>query len=116
MKKYPIIYKREKYEVRWESDLLFDCVTIYKEDRILGIKYYKQVYSIDEHYLRIYLNEIGIYKEQNNNFYIDEVKYLFKLMEEDILAKELRVKREKTQKEKLKEWDGVIDVQYKRNN
>lgn len=109
MKKYPITYKGKEYEVRWEKDFFITYVTVYKVKKILGIKFYTQVYYMDKYNLEEYLNNIGIYREYNTNYHIEEVKYLFNLMKLHITEKGLKTEREKEQKKKLKEWDGFID-------
>ena len=114
MKKYPVIYKNKEYEVRWEEGSLlgkhfYDHIAIYEVKKILKIfKYYKEVYSLNELYLMDYLSSIDIYKD-NPNYYIEEVKYLFYLMEDEA-SKEEKAKTNKYMKEKaLAEWDGIIE-------
>lgn len=109
MKKYPITYKGKKYEVRWEHTMLFDYVTIYEERKIFGIKYLKEIYSMDELGLETYLKNLGVYEENNPTYYIDQVKYLFELMEKSILEKTKKLKDEELKQKTLDEWDGVIN-------
>lgn len=102
MKKYPVIYKGNKYEVRWEEDI-YNCITIYEvKDGIF--KRYKEIYSI----LEEIVIEVLYLSKNDPNYYIEEIKKAFEFWE----------RRQKTQKEKelieankqksLEEWDGVI--------
>ena len=128
MKKYPITYKNKEYEVRWEEGSLlgkhfYDHITVYEVKKILkNYKYYKEVYSVNENYLMDYLSSIHIYKD-NPNYYIEEIKCLFNLMEYDASKKEKANKEKYTKEKALEEWngileekDGVIDVNYKSAN
>ena len=113
MKKYPVTYKGKEYEVRWENGSilgarLFDHVTIYEIKKILGFKYYKEVYSMSELCLRECLDVIGIYKE-DSSYYINQVKCLFDLMEGSILEKKKEQEEEIAKHKALKEWDGHVD-------
>ena len=109
MKKYPVTYKEKEYEVRWEHNLCFNYVTIYKVNKILGIKYCVQVYSVCEYDLERYLIIKNIYKEDNPNYHIEEVKALFDLMELEIITERNKKESEKIKQQALIEWDGVID-------
>lgn len=107
MKKYPITYKGKEYEVRWEHSMLFDNVVIYEVRKILGIKYFKEVYSVYESGLEECLDVMGIHKE-DYNYYIEQVKCLFDLMERSI-SDEKKIQEDEINKRKaLKEWDGIL--------
>lgn len=115
MKKYPVIYKGKEYEVRWTQASLvgstfYDSITIYevKEINIFGIKIkrYKEKFSEYEHHIKELIDDI---LSTDPNYYIEEVKTLFKFWE-------LCIKKEKEKQEisrakikSLEEWDGVID-------
>lgn len=107
MKKYPITYKGKEYEVRWEHSMLFDNVVIYEVRKILGIKYFKEVYSVYESGLEECLDVMGIHKE-DSTYYIEQVKYLFDLMERSISDEKKRQEDEINKRKALKEWDGIL--------
>lgn len=108
MKKYPITYKGELYEVRWETPGWFPVITIYKEttSKFLQLKIYKEVYweyeyNIDQHIKNI--------QEDDPNYYIEQAKTIFKLWEQDIEIKAKSKLIEQNKQQALSEWDGVIE-------
>ena len=117
LKKYPVIYKDEEYEVRWEKVFdanryynnyngYVDTMVVYKvtkQKSFINYVIYKQVFSKEEIYIIDELRLKGFTK-QYPNFYIEEVKELFKKYQEQ-LDKDLR---EQNKLQALKEWDGVI--------
>lgn len=120
LKKYPVIFNGEEYEVRWEKVFdpnryhkystdrgYVDTMVIYKvTKRKSFIEYvvYKQVFSQREKGIIDELQSKG-FTNLYPNFYIEEVKALFKKYQ-DQLDKELR---ERNKVQNLKEWDGVIE-------
>ena len=110
LKKYPVTYKGEKYEVRWEPVSDYDeslKLTIYKVERkqwLFGIKtIYTPVFYEYQSVIKIRL-EYYYRNMSKEDLYINEVKALFDFYEEDLKKKKL----EKEQKERLEAWDGVI--------
>lgn len=104
MRKYPITYKNKEYEVRWEQDF-FCCVSIYEKRKLLGISYFKRMYSEYEHDLRRYL----LIDKNNANYHIEEVKALFDLWEAHIELNKEEERVVSMQLKSLAEWDGVIN-------
>ena len=108
MKKYPVTYKGNKYEVRWEQHLYSYNISIYEviPGRIFKrFKTYKCVYSIPEETI----DEVMHMSENDSNYYIKEIKKLFEFWErnqeynrevENIKANKLKA---------LKEWDGYVN-------
>ena len=112
LKKYPITYKGQKYEVRWEgmeygADHITVC--IYQVTKyIFGIKTYKYIYGNYEYYIKDILEDSKITYD-SKDIYIEEIKMLFKLWEtrKEIDEEKERIKRSK--ENALKEWNGVIE-------
>ena len=113
IKKYPIYYKDEEYEIRIEDEKCYDgiwggfypvqCITIYKVTNqkcfLKNKKKYDKVYSIDLSMLTC-LNRISNLKD-SKNYYIELFKTAF-----NCYIKPVEIKNE--QIKALKEWDGVI--------
>ena len=107
MNKYPIIYKGKKYEVIWDEEM-YRCISIYEEKKILGIKYFKNIYSEYVGIVDKYIEEINGISKDDPNYYIEEAKCLFSIMESE---KEIKEKKERTKNIQIKtlaEWNGVI--------
>ena len=106
MKKYPVIYNGKEYEVRWSTLFYVDYLTIYEIKKIFGIKYRTEIYSEKEDTINKILNNIDKSYKDDPNYYIEEIKCLFRQVEieNDIY------KTKSKQKQALKEWDGVIDT------
>ena len=106
MKKYPVTYKGELYEVRWETLGWFPIITIYKEttSRFLKRKIYKKIYveyeSIIDKHITISRND--------PNYHIEQVKTIFKLFEQETEAKIKSDLSKQKQQQALAEWDGII--------
>lgn len=121
IKKYPIFYQGEKYEIRieekWYKEPFYNCqcweyIVIYKStigyhlsrifnnDKIFQYKRYSVKLS--------YLKEKYFLTESDENYYIDLFKYAFKdylnEYKEDIDDEITNNKQIKA----LKNWDGVI--------
>lgn len=108
MKKYPITYKGELYEVRWENLGWFPAIFIYKEttSKFLKRKVYKEVYCEYEYNIDKHLKNI---QEDNPNYYIEQAKTIFKLWELDMENKVKSKLIEQNKQKTLTEWDGVIE-------
>ena len=109
MKKYPIYYKGKEYEVRWEESRrsyspLCTTLCIYEVKTIYKFKVYKKVFSFDEDLIKDFLDIKKIHPN-NPNYYIEEIKRLFKLWGREIEYKKIESSKEQA----LANWDGVIE-------
>lgn len=112
LKKYPVTYKDVKYEVRWEPASDYDTslkLVIYKVEHKqwwFGVKtIYTPVFYEYQSVISVRLSYANHYRDvDSQDLYINEVKALFEFYEEDMQKKEL----EKTQRDRLEAWDGVI--------
>ena len=110
MKKYPVIYKGKEYEVRWEEYYGFTELVIY-EVKIINIfgklktKTYKEKFKEYEKVIKEFVS----ISSSDPNYYIEEVKELFKIWEADEHCKKYGEEIENNKKQALAEWDGVID-------
>ena len=114
MKKYPVTYKGNKYEVRWEDGIEGNRMVIYEviegvkfKERVIfkRFKTYKCVYSINEERI----DEILYISKNDSNYYVEEIKKLFKLWER---SQEYNREVENIRVNKLKaleEWDGYVN-------
>jgi hypothetical protein len=102
MKKYPVTYKGQLYEVRWKDAGWFPAIMIYKQItlKFLKLKIYKQIYY--EHTCDI--NKHIAIQKSNPNYYIEQIKELFRLYEEDIKQTEIESIKQQT----LSNWDGIL--------
>lgn len=112
MKKYPVIYKGKEYEVRWEFNIISTDLVIYevKTNYIFGKikrKTYKEKYRKNEMWVE--LEKETILSEKDPNYYIKEVKMLFKMWEAKLKEKEELEETYRIKEQALAEWDGVID-------
>ena len=112
MKKYPITYKNELYEVRWDNPTWIPTISIYKEttSKFLKRKVYKQVYSEYEYDVNKHMKIL--HKQHlldDPNYYIEQVKTIFKLWEQSETYTKHQKLTKQTQQQKLAEWDGVIE-------
>ena len=106
MKKYPVTYKGQIYEVRWEDARWFPAIMIYKQItlKFLKLKIYKQIYyeytcDINKH--------IAIEKS-NPNYYIEQVKTIFYLYEQFLENKKQSQQIESIKQQTLSNWDGIL--------
>ena len=108
MKKYPITYKNELYEVRWETLGWFNFIFIYKEttSKLLKRKIYKQIYY---EYEDIINNHIKNISKNDPTFYIEQAKTIFKRWEQSESYKINQELIEQNKQQTLAEWDGVIE-------
>ena len=122
LKKYPVTYQGQEYEVRWEVDSIYrycsdisnvTSLYLYKVDerkgfsRILGKKKYTEIYSSSKKVIDEYI--AGYIKKDNPELLlIEEVNVLFKsyISEQDIINKRELLKQ--IQIKELSEWDGII--------
>ena len=112
MKKYPITYKGELYEVRWETIAWFPYILIYKEttSKFLKRKVYKQVYSEYEYDVNKHMKILHKqYLLDDPNLYIEQAITIFKLWEQSETYKNNKELTKQIQQQKLAEWDGVIE-------
>ena len=109
MKKYPVIYKEKEYEVRWETVFYQNYLSIYEVRKTFGIKYFKEICNEHESVVKEILKDVCEISKDDPNYYIEEVKCLFKLMELEIEKQKKKETNENTQKKALADWDGVID-------
>lgn len=115
MKKYPVIYKGKKYEVRWTQIAYIDRLIVYQVYKIFGIKFFERIYRMDEYDINFELmheskaDKSNLLPKETPEYRIEQVKCLFRNMEKDLykIRKEQELKTQ--QKQALKEWDGVID-------
>ena len=109
LKKYPVKYKGQKYEVRWEGhEYGRPYLCIYKVTNILGIKIYKHIYNQYTYYLDDLLEDLHKPSDPND-IYIEEVKMLFKLWEQKQEREEAKNRTQRNKENALKEWNGVIE-------
>lgn len=106
MKKYPITYKGEFYEVRWE-DSCIPYITIYKvkTSKFLKLKIYKEVFIEYEFKINKYINILS----DHPNYHIEQAKTAFKLWEHKTECKIKSTLSKQKQQQILKEWDGIIN-------
>ena len=110
MKKYPVTYKGEEYEVCWRHDIFdyIDLYRVYPERKIFKKKF---VYTTNTFDISLdYMEKLYKCKIAPEELYIYQVKTLIYLYEEDIKAG----RRAKTLAEQrltvLKEWDGNVEL------
>ena len=108
MKKYPVHYKGKKYEVRWEIYFYEEIISIYEVKQTITSKKYKQVYFSFEDEIKEKLKSDGI-NEEDSNFYIEEVKLLFKKWKDYSQNYNKIQSIREAKKNALANWDGVID-------
>lgn len=116
MKKYPVTYKGETYEVRWEKRGLLDLLVIYKVNtKRKFFCRYEEVYS--EYDVRRIFN-YDAYKNYLNisraNYdpskeYIYQAKLLFLLWEKTKKSINKRLELENKQKQALENWNGEVE-------
>lgn len=113
IKKYPVFYQGEEYEIRIENTYKYiagETVVIYKatkyknwfgKDKIS----YEKVYSISIDLLESYSNHICYF---DDSYYIKLFKEAFDYYKSSIkLEKEKKIRQEK-RLAALENWDGVI--------
>lgn len=113
MRKYPVTYKGNTYEVRWEEGVCGDRIAIYEiiEGRIFKrFKTYECIYSVLEEEVKKFM-----LPSEDYDYYIKEIKMLFYLYEcenerkeRENLRKQEEEKNEAAKMKALEEWDGVI--------
>ena len=123
LKKYPVTYQGQEYEVRWEVDSIYRdwsdipdkliSLYLYKVDerkrfsRILGKKKYTEIYSSNKKVIDGYI--AGYIKKNNPGLLlIEEVNALFKnyISEQDKINKQELLNQ--IQIKELSKWDGII--------
>ena len=116
MKKYPVIYQGKEYEVRWEQEV---CCGITSDTKIVMYEVVsytsffthkkKNKYKRLDAYYACNINELYDLSQNDEDLYVKQAKYaileFFKEIEEDKQQKVL----EESQKQKLEEWNGVIE-------
>lgn len=131
LKKYPVTYQCQKYEVRWEVDSLYSGIPnieiddshikliLYKVkerngiDRILGKKKYTEVHHLYKDSVAMAAVLTGMIKHLDEfivdeNLFITEATVLIK----DYERKQNKINSKETQRQnrenKLEQWDGII--------
>ena len=110
MKKYPIYYQGKEYEVRWEREtycgtLLEEIVVVYE---VLPRKFLKYKKKLDEFYVRV-LNDSYKLQTDDEDLHIKQAMCAVELAIKAInRKKEIKIRKE-IQKQRLQEWDGVIE-------
>ena len=104
MKKYPITYKNELYEVRWEGTCI-PYITIYKVSKFLKLKFCKGIFSVNEYRIAEHIN----IPTDHPNYHIEQIKTIFKLWEQETEEKIKSALAKQKQQQTLKEWDGIIN-------
>lgn len=103
MKKYPVMYKGEEYEVRWKQMFGIPHVTLYKVKKLFKIKRCKYVYGEIE----IILDDLYGIDSFNINYRISQAEAIVckydKIMENNIKKNKLEFE----QAVMLSGWDGV---------
>ena len=107
MKKYPIHYKGKEYEVRWEEECYRSVLCIYEVKKIYIFKIYKLKSYAYEREIIDKVEFKGICKS-HPDFYIEEIKMLFKDWEEFTEEQNKRQLIKAAKENALKEWNGVI--------
>lgn len=104
MKKYPVIYDGEEYEVRWKRDFLLPYIKmkLYKKQGILWS--FRPICIVDEDALSNYYH----IDCRDENYRIEEVKCLMTYYWFQKKETENKYNTIKKQKEALRKWDGVI--------
>ena len=109
MKKYPIYYQGKEYEVRWENEtycgtLIDEAVVVYEVLPRKILKYKK----LDEFYTRV-LNDAYDLTTDDEDIYIQQATCAVELTIKAINIKKKVKSLKETQKQRLQEWDGVIE-------
>lgn len=109
IKKYPVFYQGEEYEIRIENPYKYIVV---EEIIIYKVTKYKNWFGKDKiSYEKVYSISIDLLKSSNDNdcYYIKLFKKAFDYYECSIkLEKEKEIKQEK-RLAALEKWDGVIN-------
>lgn len=105
MNKYPITYKGKTYEVRWEDRLCGNSIAIYEVKHCFKFKFYKYIYVE----LERDINKHMTVRDSDPNYYIEQVKTLFKMWEIDKAAKEYSNTIKDNKINALKRWNGIIE-------
>ena len=133
LKKYPVTYQGEEYEVRWEVDSLYSGIPnieidddhikiiLYKVEtrqgisRILGKKKYIEIHYLYKDSVPMaavltgmikYLNEFIV----DDNLFITEATVLIKDYERELNKIKQELCLEKRQKDRLEQWNGIINI------
>lgn len=111
MKKYPVYYEGNTYEVRWKTvETMYsfeDCLRVYqvKEHKLFGIKFklYKHLCSYIEEDIDDSLLKLGVDKN-SEDWHIHQATLVVQKASGILHSINLKNIR----KEKLKSWDGII--------
>lgn len=114
LRKYPITYNNEIYEVRWEQQrtsvttFTIKCI-IYKVTgkKLLRPKLkYTKVFELPEKTIKHIVSlENDMTDNNDQNYLIKEVKVLFRFYESELAKQSFK----QIQEEALAEWNGVIE-------
>ena len=116
MKKYPVIYQGKEYEVRWEQEV---CCGVVLDAKIVIYEVVpytsffthkkKNKYKRLDAYYACNLNELYDLSPNDEDLYIKQAKYAVLAFLQEIEAEKQQKALEDAKKQKLKEWDGVIE-------
>ena len=104
MNKYPVIYQGKEYEVRWERDSFLSYIRVYE---VLPRKIFKYK-KLNSFYTNA-IHALYDLKLDDEDLYIKQAQYAVKMALEEIETDNKLKILEETRKQKLEEWDGVIE-------
>lgn len=107
MKKYPIYYKGKEYEVRWSEEWYRNILSIFEVKKIFIFKNYKCKFYTYEDEIIDKVESKGILNN-HPNFYIEEIKILFKEWEDFSEEQNKRQSIKVAKETALANWNGVI--------
>ena len=106
IKKYPVFYNGEEYEIRIENEVFVNIYKVKKHYNIFHIekiKYIKVYYD----FLNRIISSVSL-TNADEDYYIKIFKTAFKLYLKSIKIKSEKEKRKNKQLTALQEWDGII--------
>lgn len=133
LKKYPVIYQGEEYEVRWEVDSLYSGIPnieiddshikliLYKVNErhgiscLLGKKKYIEIHHLYKDSVPMAAVLTGMIKHidefiVDENLFITEATVLIKDYERELNKIKQELCLEKRQKDRLEQWNGIINI------
>jgi hypothetical protein len=116
MKKYPVIYQGKEYEVRWDQEIccgivLDSIITVYEVVPYTSFFMHKEKikYKKLDTYYAHNLNELYDLNPNAEDLYIKQAEYSVLTFLQKIEKDKQQKALEETKKQKLKEWNGVIE-------
>lgn len=104
MKKYPIFYQDKEYEVRWYNGSILDTISVYE---VRPQKFFKYK-ELDTFYTHA-IDDLYDLSSDDEDLYSKQAMYAVKLALDEIEATNRFKTIKETQKQKLQEWNGVIE-------